>query len=169
MPVAARFFVVVHSGEDSEVQVAAENGPEEIDINFEMPTDYVGSSRASAILQFQARPSREPGDDFQVQFRINDHIVYRYGPSDERIVRCFHVVIGSSVLIPGTNTLKLRRLRGEAQLGVSSVVIWVQSNLETTSPARGKSATSKTARKRRTVRKQTQGRAKKGGSRRRAR
>src|SRR5215218_1861895 len=120
MPVAANFVVVVDS--DPIEDVAAEGGPLERDFDFQMPSDYAGSSRDRAILQFMTHPSREPEGQFQFQFRINGHIVYRYGPSTADFVRCFHVVFGGAALNAGANTMTVRRLDGEGTLGVSSAV-----------------------------------------------
>ncbi|MFO1183484.1 MAG: hypothetical protein U1E56_01695 [Bauldia sp.] len=135
MPSAVHFQVVVGSTVE---KIAEPNQPVARDFTFEMPADYAGNSRTSAILHFMAHPSRDPGADFQVQFILNGRLIYRYGPSSADFVRAFQVVFGSSRLVPGTNTLTIKRIRGEATLGVSSVVVWYWQYIDTTAPARGK-------------------------------
>lgn len=137
MPTAADFSVVVGSGIE---KVAAENGPIERQFDFDIPANFVGNTRTSAILHFTAHPSREPDDLFQVQFSINGRRVYRYGPSSADFVRSFSVVFGSSVLTAGTNVMTVKRTHGEATLGVSSVVVWFKTDTSAGSPARGKPA-----------------------------
>jgi hypothetical protein len=155
MPEPARYSVVV--GHDIE-KVAAPNQATKRDFDFEVPSGYVplGPSRlrSGAILQFMAHPSDEPEGLFQFAFFINGNRVYRYGPSLADFVRSFIVTFGDSYLHPGTNTLTVERIGGTGALGLSSVVVWHQSAMTTTNPARRKPATSKTAPKR-TARKPT--------------